>query len=129
MRTEVALLGGVRVGINVKRVVGAGLHARLATDAAVAVEVDDSVVAAEQRGHRTDRDARRVFAMVATKHRKESARVGILTLFDVFDPGAKRAKRDFVFGFAGYGAGVTANAFTMIDDEPVFHLCLIATDQ
>src|SRR6185295_11608789 len=128
MRAEVALLSGVRVWIDVKRVVGAGLHARLATDATISAEVDDAVVAPEQSGHRTDRDARRIFAVITTQNRKESACVGIFTLLDVLDPRAKSAKRDFVFGLAGYGAGVTADAFTMIDDEPVFYLCLIVTD-
>ena len=128
MRAEVALLGGVRVWINVERVVRASLHARLAPDATISVEVDDSVVASEQRGHRADRDARRVFAMIATQNRKESARIWILTFLDVLDPGSKGAKRDLVFGFAGYRAGVTADAFAMINDEPVFHLCLIVKD-
>src|SRR5262245_6103456 len=44
---EIALGRRVAVRIDVKRVVGAGLHARLAADAALVVEIDDAVGAAE----------------------------------------------------------------------------------
>jgi hypothetical protein len=68
MRAEVTLLSGVCVGIDIKRVVGTGLHARLATDAAIAVEIDDAVVAPEQSSHRTYRDAGRVVAVIAPQN-------------------------------------------------------------
>ena len=55
---EVALGRGVGVLVDVERVVRAGLHAALAADAAVAVEVDDAVLALEQRLRRADRHAR-----------------------------------------------------------------------
>src|SRR3989442_921333 len=122
VRAEVALLCGVGVWIDVQRVVGAGLHARLAADAAVAVEIDDAVIASEQRSHRTDRNARRVVAMIAPEHREEAPSVGILALLDVLDPSAKCADGNFVFGLAGDRAGVAADAPAMVDDEAVFHL-------
>ena len=115
MSAKVALLSRVGVRVDVQRVVGASLHAGLAADAAVAVEVYDAVVAAKQRGHRADGYARRVFAMVASHHREEAARVGVLAFLDVLDPGAKRAERDFVLGLASDCAGVTANALSMVD--------------
>jgi hypothetical protein len=47
MRAEVALLSSVCGGVDVKRVVRARLHAGLAADAAVTIEIDDSVIAPE----------------------------------------------------------------------------------
>ena len=122
MRAEVALLGGVGVGIDVQRVVRARLHAGLATDAAIAVEVYDAVVEPVERGHRADGYARGVVAVIAPEHGEETTRVGIFTFFDVFYPGPKGAKRYFVFGLASDCACVTADAFAMIYDEAVFHV-------
>src|SRR5262245_48607627 len=122
MRAEVALLSRVRVRIDVQRVVRTRLHAGFAADAAIAVEVHDAVIAAEQRGHWADGDARRVVAVIAAEHREEASRVWILALLDVLDPGSKGAERDFVFGFAGDRAGVTSDALAVVDDEAVFHL-------
>ena len=39
----VALLGGVVIWVDVQRVVWAGLHATLATDASIRVEVDNPI--------------------------------------------------------------------------------------
>src|SRR5260370_34795363 len=49
MRAEVALGGGAGSWIDVKRVVGTGLHAGFASEAAAAVEIHHSVVGLEQR--------------------------------------------------------------------------------
>ena len=115
MSAVVALLGGIRIRVDVQGVVWASLHAGLAPDAPVSVEIHDAVVAAIQRGDRTDRYAGRILALVAAHHRKKAARIGILAFLDVLDPGAKRSKRDFVLRFASYGAGMTADALAMID--------------
>jgi hypothetical protein len=122
MRAEVTLLSGVCVGIDIKRVVGTGLHARLTTDAAVAVKIDDAVVSPEQRSNRTYRNAGSIVAVIAPQDGKEPVSVGILALLNVLDPGSESAKGDFVFGFTGDGARVTANAFAMVYDEAVFHV-------
>jgi len=98
------------------------LHARLATDAAVPVEVHDTVVAAEQSRHRANRYARSVFAVIASEHRKEPASVGEFALLDVLYPRPKGTKRNFVLRFARNCARVAADAFAMIYDEAVFHL-------
>jgi hypothetical protein len=45
----VAFLGGVVIGIDVEGVVGTSLHARLAADTTRRVEINDSVLALEQR--------------------------------------------------------------------------------
>ena len=122
MRAEVTLFGGVCIGIDIKRVVGTGLHARLATDASVAVEIDDAVVTPEQRSNRTYRDAGCVVAVIAPQNGKEPVSVWILALLDVLDPGSERAKGNFVFGFTGDRARVTADAFAMVYNEAVFHV-------
>ena len=121
MRAEVTFLGGVGVGVDIERVVWTRLHARLATDAAVAVEIDDAVVATEERSDRTYGDAGCVIAVIAPQHRKEPIGVGELTLLDVLDPGPESAKGNFVFGFAGDCARMTADTFAVVYDEAVFH--------
>ena len=113
--------GGVIVRLHVKRVVGTGLHARFAADAALAVEVDDAVGAAKQRDRRTNFDTRRIVAMIAAQHREMTPGVGIATLFNIFDPGAIHAERDVVFFLAGHRARMTADATVVVDDETVAH--------
>jgi hypothetical protein len=96
MGAEVTFLGSVGVRIDVQRVVRAGLHARLTSNAAVAVKIYDPVVASEQGSHGTDRDARRVVAVVTPENRKESSSIGIFALFNILYPCAKRAERNFI---------------------------------
>jgi hypothetical protein len=98
------------------------LHARLASDAAAAIEIHNSVVAAEQRPGRADFNARGVVAMIAAHHAEMAAGVGKFSLFDVFDPGAEHAHRDVVLFFTGNGAGVTTDAAVVIDYEAVAQL-------
>src|SRR5678815_3469741 len=76
----------IRDRIYVERVVGAALHAGLAADAALAVEVHDSVPAPEEGRGRTDLDAGRILAMVAAGDLEGAARVGEHALLDVFHP-------------------------------------------
>jgi hypothetical protein len=97
------------------------LHAGFAADAPVAVEIDDPVIAPEKSSHRADRYARSVIAVVAPEYREEPASVRVFALLDVLDPGAKRAKRNFVLGFASYRARVAADAFAMVNNKAVFH--------
>ena len=121
MRAEVAFGGRAGFGVNVKRVVGAGLHAGLASDTAAVVEINDAVVALEQRAGRANLDARRLLAMVASHHAEMAAGVGEGTLLDVLDPGAKDADRDLVLILAGNRAGVTSDASVLVDHEAVTH--------
>src|SRR5207249_10941417 len=65
----VALGGGLGGGIDVERVVGAGLHARLAADTALAVEVHDAIRPPVERDGRTDRHARRAVALITPEER------------------------------------------------------------
>jgi hypothetical protein len=122
----VTLFGGVSVRVDVERVIRAGLHTRFAADAAVAVEINYPITALEQGGHRADSYTRRVLAVIASEDGKESSRVRVFAFFYVLHPGAKCAERDFVFGFTRDRACVAADAFAVINYEPVFHFKLVA---
>lgn len=54
---------------------------------------------------------------------KMAAAVRIGAGFDIFDPGAADAERDFVLAFAGNGAGVAADALTVVNDKTVIFAC------
>ena len=108
-------------GVYVERVVGTGLHAGLTADAAALVEVYDTVFAVVQRFHWTDFHAGRVGAMVAAHHRKQAARIGEDPFFDLFHPGPVDPQGDVVFCLTGGGAGMAANALSVVYDKPVLH--------
>jgi hypothetical protein len=57
--------------------------------------------------------------MVAARHLKMAAGIGVCACFDVFDPGAVYAQRNFVFAFAGGGAGMTTNALAVVNDKSI----------
>jgi hypothetical protein len=97
------------------------LHAGFAADAALVIEVDDTVVAPEQGDSRADFDARRIVAVVAAQHRKMAPGIRVHALFDVFDPGPIHPQRDVVFFFASHRAGMTADAAMLIDEKSVTH--------
>src|SRR5262249_35279255 len=117
--TIVALRRRVGRGVDVERVVRTRLHAGLAADAAVAIEVHDAVGPAVERDGRADGHARRVVAVVAAQDREVATGVGIAAALHVLDPGAEGAERHPVLFLAGDRAGVTADALPLIDDEPV----------
>ena len=62
----IAFGGGMGFGIDIKGIVGAGLHTTLATDTASLVKINDSVRAYEEGRDRTNFDARRIRAMIAS---------------------------------------------------------------
>jgi hypothetical protein len=109
----------VIVGVYVEGVVWAGLHARLAPDTDIGVEVDDPVVALEEGSGRTDSNTRRVAAVVAAKNRERATGVRPGAFFDVLDPGSIDAKGNLMLGLAGDRAGVTADADVLVYDEAV----------
>ena len=119
MYAVVALLGGVVHRIDVQRVIGAGLHATLATDAQAGVEVDDPVGAAEQGAGWADRDTGSIRAVIATQHREGPLGVGPGPRLDVLHPGAIHPQRDVMLGLARHRAGVTTDARRLVDDEAV----------
>src|SRR5205085_4822109 len=106
----VALRGGVRVRVDVERVVRTALHARLAADAPRAVEVDDAVGTPIERHRRADGDARRVVAVIAAQHGEVAARVGPGALLDVLHPRAKGSEGNLVLFLARHRARMTADA-------------------
>src|SRR5439155_13143698 len=121
MSAIVALGGGLGGGIDVERVVGAGLHARFAADAALAVEVHDAVRPSVERDGRTDRDARRVVAVITSEDREVPPRVRERPSLHVLHPRPERTQRNLVLLLARHRAGVTADALALIDHESVAH--------
>jgi hypothetical protein len=115
MRAKVALCRRMRVWIDVERIVWASLHARLATYASGVVEVDNSVIAAEQGTGRTYLDAWRSIAMIAAHYPKMPACIRELALLDVFNPGPENAHGHRMLVLAGDCAGVAADTAIMID--------------
>ena|SRR5215467_2302624 len=97
MSAVVALLCCVRIWINIKSIVRAGLHARLAANTPVTVKVDNAIVTPEQRGYRTDRDTWCILAVIAPQHGKEPLRIRIIARFDVFNPGPEGADGYLMF--------------------------------
>ena len=121
VRAVVALGRRPGVRVDVERVVGARLHARLAADAPGAVEVHDAVGAAIERDGRADGHARRRVAVIAPKDGEVAPRVREGSALDVLHPGAERPERDPVLLLAGDRAGVASDASALIDHEPVAH--------
>src|SRR5207247_2144590 len=97
------------------------LHARLAADAARAVEVHDAVGAAGEGDGRADGHARRVVAVIAAQHREVAPRVRPRSLLDVLHPRAERPERDLIFFLARHRARVTADALAVVDHEAIAH--------
>src|SRR5262249_47038330 len=118
---RVALGGGSGVWIDIQRVVWTALHARLASDAARAVEIDDAICAAIERDGRANGDTGRVVAVVAPQHREIPPRVRPGALLDVLDPRAERPERHLVFFLAGHRAGGAADTLTVVDHKAVAH--------
>src|SRR5262245_34740151 len=117
MRAKIAFGGSVRGRIDVQRVVRTRLHARLAADAAVGVEIDDAILTAIEGCNGADGDARCKVAMIAAHHTEQPAVVRKLAFFDVLHPRAIDANGNLMLAFAGHGTGVAANAFAVIDQE------------
>jgi hypothetical protein len=118
---EVALCRRVAIRVDIKSVVRARLHAGLATDAALVVEVDDAIVPAKKRHRRTDLDARSIVAVVAAKHGKVAPGLWINALLDILHPGPIHSDGDVVLFFACHRASMTADATVLIDDKSVAH--------
>jgi hypothetical protein len=121
MRTEIALGRGVVVGIDIERIVGAGLHAAFATDTAAIVEIYDSIRTAEERVRGANFDAGRVVAVVTSHHAEVSPGLGELAGLHVFHPGSEDSDGDLVFFLAGNRTGVAADTSILVDNEPVAH--------
>lgn len=129
MRTVMAFGSRAMLRVHVNGVIGAGLHTRLAANAAVGVEIHDAVLALVHRGHRTNGDTRRLFAVIAAGDLEDAAGIRKFTFFDVLNPGSIHAQRDTVFRFAGYGASMATNAFAIINNESVSQKPCLSLDE
>ena len=121
MGAEVALGRRVGFGIDVKGIVGAGLHARFAADTAVAVKIDNAVIPDVKRGGGADVHARSGLAMIAAVHRKDPPVVGEGALLHIFHMGSVDPQRHVVLRLAGHRAGMAPDAGAVVDYEAVIH--------
>jgi len=107
--------------MNVNCVIRTRLHACFASNAPVAAEIDNPVFALPESRYRTDLHAGRVCAMIAALHGKNSAGTGKFAFFYVLHPRPVHSDRQFVFLLASDGAGMAADALTVVNDEAVVH--------
>ena len=70
MGTIVALGSRLTVGIDVERIIGARLHARLTTNTAARVEIDDAIAALKESPSRTNSDTGGISAVIAAVNKK-----------------------------------------------------------
>ena len=121
MSAEIAFCGGIGLGIDIKGIIRAGLHARFAADAAQIIKVDYAVGTLIQRRGGADVDAGRLFAMVAAMDRKKPPIVGEGPFFDIFHMRPVDTQSNIVLRFAGHRTGVAADAGAVINGEAVVH--------
>jgi hypothetical protein len=112
MKTPVALLHDVHPRVDVTGIVRANGHAVPTADAPVGIDQHNPIFSLVRSFDRANRDADRVFTVVAEKRQKGLAHVGIATFFDLFHPGTPDSQGDGILPLAGYGASVAANAFS-----------------
>lgn len=84
MRTEVALLRRMVLGIDEDRIIRTGSHACFAADADRFVEIDDAVRPLEHCSSRTRRDTRSMSALIATGDLMRAAHLREGTDVDMF---------------------------------------------
>jgi hypothetical protein len=121
VRTEVALGCGIAVRIDIKSVVRAGLHATLAANAALVVEVYDSIRTAEEGVGGADFDAGGSVTMVTSHHPKVAPGLRELSGLHIFHPRSKHSDGNLVLFFTSQGTCVTADTSLVIDDKPIAH--------
>ena len=110
MRTVVTLRCRFGLRVDVDGVIRTGLQTRLASDAAVFVELHNPIVPLIHGGGWANTHARRIRAVIAARDLKAPARVGIGALLDRFHPGTIHSERNFVLTLARRGARVTSSA-------------------
>jgi hypothetical protein len=94
MRAKMALRSRPMIRIHINRIVRTRLHARLAPDAAIGIEIDNPVLALIHCRHRTNRDAGRLLAMIAPRDLKDPACIRKNALLNVLDPCMPRCRHD-----------------------------------
>jgi hypothetical protein len=121
MGAIVALGGRVVVGIDVKCVIRAGLHARLTANASVVVKIDNAVIPGVKSLYWANLYTRSVGAMIAAHDREYPPCIGKFSLFNLFYVGSVDTNRHIVFTFTGGGACVTTDAFSVVNYKSVSH--------
>ena len=121
VRTKIALFRHVVIWINIKSIIRTCLHARLAGDTPLSVEIDNTIIPIIKRCGRTYLYARCFLTMVAAQNGKEALSFWERPLFHILYPGPVHTDGHFMFRFAGYGACVAANTFPIIDEETEVH--------
>jgi len=119
MVAEVAFLDDRDERVDVSGIIGAGGKAVFAADTAVFIDDDDAVFPFPCRLNRTIDHARGVLALIAEAGKEVAGKVGIPPFFDNLHPGSKYAQGNAVFGLAGYGATMAADAASEIDQHGI----------
>ena len=115
MSAEGAFRGGVGFGVEINRIVRTGLHTGFTADANARVKLNDAIISLIHGCDGTNAHARRVDAMIAARHLKVAANIGVCARFNIFDPCAIYADRHLILGLARSGTGVTSDAFGLVD--------------
>lgn len=97
------------------------MHARAASDACIAIHVDNAVRPLAECIHRANRYAGRIGAMVAALYQEVPLNIREFPHFDVLDRSPKAADGHVVFRFASGRAGMATDASIVIYDEAVLH--------
>jgi hypothetical protein len=121
MGAIVALGCCVVVRIDVERIIRAGLHTGLATDASVVVKIDDSVIPGIKSLNWANLYTRSIGAMIAAHNREYPPCIRKFSLFNLFYVGSVDTNRHIVFTFTGGGACVTTDAFSVVNNKSVSH--------
>ena len=115
MRAEMTFRGGVRLGVEINRIVRAGLHTGFTSDADGWIKFNDAIVTLIHRADGTDARAGRIGAVVAARHLKAAAHVGIRTRLHILDPCAIHAKRHLILGLARSTARMATDTLALVN--------------
>jgi hypothetical protein len=121
MCAEITFRGGMGMGIYIKRIVRAGLHTGFTSNATFIIKIYDPVRSFEERCGRADMNAGGIITVVTAKNRKMSSGIRKFSFLDIFYPGSIDSEGDLILFLAGNRTSMTTDAFTMVDEETVFH--------
>lgn len=116
MRAKITLLSRMVFGIDKDRIVRARGHAGFATDADGFVEIDYPISALKHGRGGTSGDAWRMCALIAPGDLVRAPRLRKLAYVNMLDVRASDRQRYVVLGLTCSGAGVTADAPSVIDN-------------
>jgi hypothetical protein len=117
--TVVAFGSSVRVWIHVKRIIGAGLHTGLASDAAVVVKIHNPVSTLVQSSCGTNLYAGSIGTVIASVDRKFSCGIRECSFFNIFYMGPVHTNGHIVFAFASDRAGMASDTGSVVNYKSV----------